>query len=89
MPMTMVTIEQTAPGKWVADVESGGFICRREHLVEDSWENIMLAVEKCHRRLTRLTEPPAPQGIHGGEKDQTAQPAFAPARHQTRPLGKT
>jgi hypothetical protein len=81
----MVTIEQTAPGKWVADLEAGGFICRREHLVADTWENILIAVCECHKRLTA---PPAPQGVHGGEKELTAQPAFAPPRHQTRPLGK-
>jgi hypothetical protein len=75
--MTMVTIEQTAPGKWVAEVESGGFICRREHLVSDSWENILAVVDECHKRLTA---PPAPQGVHGGEKELTAQPAFAPPR---------
>ena len=77
MSMTMVTIEQIAPTKWVGWVEVGSPQCKRHHLqAETGYEIMALATAVMgfeSAEDVRVKAERKPVGIHGGERDLTAQ----------------
>ena len=62
MPLITVDIQQTGPGRWVAEFEAGGVVARRRLLNAASFDEIILKVIEAHAALVPPEPPPRPVG---------------------------
>lgn len=61
MPLTRIEIEQTAGDRWVAEIEVGGLVARRETVLATSFGGVMDAVGLAYWRLMPKPAVPAPE----------------------------
>ena len=78
MPLASIAIEQTAPDRWFAQVQAGGFpggpLFRLVHLTGESIDDIMRKVAETHASL--MPKPAAPTPAEPGPRyvDDCTQP---------------
>jgi hypothetical protein len=71
MSFARVTIEQTGPMRWIAEVELGGSTARREVIRAQTWGGVLEGVQAAYDRLTVYMNPkhmaPKPTATEPGE----------------------
>lgn len=74
MSLARVNIEQTGRTSWISEVEAGFPTCRRERVLADNFDDLLLLVAATHARLTdtpsRLGEMANEIVALGAEADQ-------------------
>lgn len=57
MPLSKIEIEQTAPDRWTAEVEVGGWVAKRRVVRGESFVAVMAAVDACYVELAGEMRP--------------------------------